>query len=130
MTMRFLIVIVATLSITAASARGHQGPSPRVIHIVAERFTFTPARVTVDEGANVEIRLTSEDTAHGFRLVGPGDINIEIPKRGRGDVRVPIDTSQPGTYTFECSRICGAGHGFMHGTLQVKARTPGTGNQR
>jgi cytochrome c oxidase subunit 2 len=126
-----LVGIALILLATVGSARGHQAsPSPRVIHMVAERFSFNPANVTVDEGANVELRLTSEDTAHGFRLVGLGNINIEIPKRGRGDIRVALDTSRPGTYTFECSRICGAGHGFMHGTLHVKASGKATGAPR
>ena len=63
------------------------------------------------------------DTAHGFKLAGPHNIDVEIPKRGRGDRRVVFTPSEVGTYTFECSRICGAGHGFMRGTIHVKART-------
>jgi len=125
-----VITIALAVLATAVSVGGHQtAPAPRVIHIVAERFSFTPAHVTVDQGASVEIRLSSEDTAHGFRLIGPGDINVEIPKRGRGEVRVPLDTAQPGTYTFECSRVCGAGHGFMRGTVLVKAREKASGIQ-
>jgi cytochrome c oxidase subunit 2 len=90
--------------------------------IVAERFVFSPSEVVVVEGTLVELRLTSEDTAHGFRLVGPGDIDVEIPKRGRGDVRVMFEASRPGEYRFECSRICGAGHDFMRGTIRVTPR--------
>ena len=106
-----------------AAASGDQGSPPRVIHVVAERFVFTPSEITVEEGDVVELRLTSEDTSHGFRLSGPGDVNVEIPKRGRGDIRVMFEAKQPGAYTFECSRVCGAGHNFMRGTLRVKART-------
>ena len=106
-----------------AAASGDQGSPPRVIHVVAERFVFTPSEITVEDGEVVELRLTSEDTSHGFRLSGPGDVNVEIPKRGRGDIRVMFEARQPGAYTFECSRICGAGHSFMRGTLRVKART-------
>ena len=40
----------------------------RTIHIVAERFFFTPARIVVKQGSVVELILTSEDTDHGFRL--------------------------------------------------------------
>jgi cytochrome c oxidase subunit II len=105
-------------------ASGHQDPSasPKVIHVVAERFVFTPSEITVDEETVVELRLTSEDTSHGFRIIGPGDINVEIPKRGRGDIRVMFAAHEPGEYTFECSRVCGAGHNFMRGSLRVKAR--------
>ena len=110
---------------TAALTSGHQaaGPQAKVIHVSAERFVFTPSEITVEQGTLVKLRLTSEDTSHGFRLLGPGDVNVEIPKRGRGDIRVMFEAKEPGDYTFECSRICGAGHNFMRGTLRVKART-------
>ena len=114
-------------------AAGHQETAEpgRVIHVVAERFVFTPSEITVDEGAIVELRITSEDTSHGFHLIGPGNINVEIPKRGRGDIRVRFEAKEPGQYTFECNRVCGAGHNFMRGTLRVKplgrASSPGGG---
>jgi cytochrome c oxidase subunit 2 len=103
---------------------GHQdpSPSPRVIYVTAERFVFTPSEITVDEESVVELRVSSEDTSHGFRIIGPGNINVEIPKRGRGDIRVTFEAHEPGEYIFECSRVCGAGHNFMRGTLRVKAR--------
>ena len=114
-------------------AAGHQETpprAPRVIAIVAERFVFTPSEITVDEGTVVEFRLTSDDTSHGFHLIGPGGIDVEIPKRGRGDVRVTFEAREPGEYIFECSRICGAGHNFMRGSLRVKARGAAAGDGR
>ena len=109
---------------TAGALGGYQDrPPDRVVHVVAERFAFTPSEITIDEGARVQLRITSEDTTHGFRLIGPGAINVEIPRRRRGDARIDLEISQPGTYVFECSRICGAGHGFMRGTLRVRARS-------
>lgn len=112
----------------AALASGHQDPSRpvKVVHVVAERFVFTPSEITVEAGTLVELRLTSEDTNHGFRLVGPGSIDVEIPKRGRGDIRVTFEATEPGSYTFECTRVCGAGHDFMRGTLRVRRARPAT----
>ena len=107
---------------TGSAARGGQQAAPRVVRIVAERFVFTPSEITVDEGESVELRISSDDTDHGFRLNGPGGIDVEIPKRGRGEVTVPLGALEPGAYTFECSRICGAGHTFMRGTIRVRAR--------
>lgn len=117
-------IVLALILVPGVVPSGHQiaGSPPKVVHVVAERFSFVPPEITVDEGTVVELRITSEDTSHGFRLVGPGDIDVEIPKRGRGDVRVTFDAKEPGTYTFECSRVCGAGHSFMRGTLRVKPR--------
>jgi cytochrome c oxidase subunit 2 len=101
---------------------GTQTAPLRVVNVVAERFSFTPSEVTVEPGTVIEFRLTSEDTSHGFRIIGPGDINVAIPKRGRGDVRVTFTAAEPGRYTFECSRVCGAGHSFMRGTIRVEPR--------
>ena len=46
-------------------------------------------------GAPVEIRLRSDDTDHGFRIVGT-DINVTIPKRGKGVATVTFVPPQPG----------------------------------
>jgi cytochrome c oxidase subunit 2 len=92
-------------------------PARRTVEIVAERFLF----LTVDAGTAIEFRLTSDDTDHGFRIVGT-DINVRIPKRGRGDATVVFTPDAPGDYTFECSHMCGAGHSFMRGQIRVRAR--------
>ena len=91
----------------------------KVISIVAERFTFTPSEVRVKRGTIVEFRLRSDDTNHGFRIVG-SDANVVIPKRGRGDTALTFRADTAGRYTFECSKMCGAGHSFMRGTLIVE----------
>jgi cytochrome c oxidase subunit 2 len=119
-----LLALVALTGVVAAE--GSAGPAvalaevgaqndARVIEITAERFSFTPSEIRVKAGERLEIRLESDDTAHGFHIVGT-DVEIELPKRGRGAATV---TFQPkaGRYTFECSRVCGAGHEFMRGVI-------------
>lgn len=112
-----LALLAACASITAlmwlpaaASAQEVQ-----VVEIRAERFSFNPSEIRVKAGTRLEIRLTSEDTMHGFHILGT-DIDLELPKRGRGTTSV---TFQPmaGRYTFECSKLCGAGHSFMRGVI-------------
>ena len=117
-----LLVLAGTPSRSAGLA---QSPSPRVIEINAERFQFWPSQVIVMEGEDVELRLRSDDTIHGFRIVGVST-NLEIPKRGHG-YAVTRFTGSPGRYTFECNRLCGAGHNFMRGEIIVRsAATRGT----
>jgi cytochrome c oxidase subunit 2 len=87
----------------------------RVVDITAERFSFNPSEIRVKAGTRLEIRLRSEDTTHGFHIVGT-DIDIELPKRGRGLATVTFEP-QAGRYTFECSMLCGAGHSFMRGVI-------------
>jgi len=106
-----------------------QSQPRRVIHIAAERFVFTPSEITVDAGEEVELRLTSDDTAHGFRIGALG-INLVIPKRGRRETSVTFRATEPGRYVFECSRMCGAGHNFMRGVLVVRANTAARATRR
>ena len=91
----------------------------QVVQIVAERFTFTPSRIEVSVGTTVEIHIRSEDTDHGFHIVGGR--NVIIPKRRQGEAVVVFEAVEPGTYRFECSKLCGAGHNFMKGEIIVTA---------
>ena len=116
---RIAILVILSAAVVAPRA---QDPV-RVIKIQAERFAFSPSKVSVAPGEEVEIRLTSDDTAHGFRIDGT-DINIEIPKRGRGEAVVRFKATGDGPYKFECSRMCGAGHHFMRGEIAVKRKDP------
>jgi cytochrome c oxidase subunit 2 len=105
------------LDSTAQAAASQQ--SKVRVDIVAERFRFTPDQIRVRLGATVEFHLESDDTDHGFRIVGT-DVDRIIPKRGRGAIDVPFTPEHAGRYTFECSKLCGAGHEFMHGELIVE----------
>ena len=112
-----LLAVVTALALAAhpAAWRAPQA-KPQVVDIDAERFSFTPSEVRVKADAPVEIRLRSDDTNHGFRILGT-DVNITIPKRGKGTATVTFVPPKPGRYVFECSKVCGAGHAFMRGTL-------------
>jgi heme/copper-type cytochrome/quinol oxidase subunit 2 len=92
---------------------------PRVVKVSAERFAFTPSEIVVEKGAVIEFHLTSEDTDHGFRIVGT-DVDAEIPKRRRGETVVTYTADTPGRFVIECSRPCGAGHTAMRAILVVK----------
>lgn len=109
----------AAVSLLVAVAAPSSQPSRRVIAVSAERFAFTPSRIEVAPGEEVELQIKSADTAHGFRIVGT-DTNVAIPKRGKGARSVVVRLREPGTYTFECSRMCGAGHHFMRGEIVVR----------
>jgi cytochrome c oxidase subunit 2 len=109
-------IVGAFAGSAGAFARAGSQPPAQVVDVTAERFGFTPSEFRVKAGTPVEIRLRSEDTDHGFRILGT-DINIIIPKRGKGTATVKFQPPAAGRYTFECSKLCGAGHSFMRGTL-------------
>lgn len=93
----------------------------REFRIVAERFQFTPSEIEVERGERVRLIFTSEDTTHGVAIAGY-DIREIIPPRGKGETVVEFVADRPGTFTFRCAHLCGAGHAMMRGTLEVGAR--------
>jgi cytochrome c oxidase subunit 2 len=105
--------VVLSMSLVIPGTNAAQ--ESRVVEIAAERFSFTPSEIRVKAGTRLEIRLQSDDTAHGFRIIGT-DVNVELPKRGRGIATVTFEP-KTGRYTFECSQLCGAGHEFMRGVI-------------
>ena len=113
------VTVVSALAVDAAFAQA-QAPERRVIRITAERFSFSPSEIVLDEGEEVEIRLRSDDTSHGFRVAGT-NVKVAIPKRGKGEVSVVFKAERAGRYTFDCHRMCGAGHDFMRGAIEVRS---------
>ena len=124
-----LLISIVTLTVIAVVYAQEAQPAPQeaqTVDVLAERFTFTPSEIKTTVGTTLQIRLESDDTAHGFRILGT-DVNIEIPKRGRGTTTVTFKAEKAGRYTFECSQLCGAGHSFMRGVIVVaEAGAPGS----
>ena len=117
--MRFTTSMAIVLALLMTGANAGSQTQRRVVRVSAERFAFTPSRIVVDAGEEIEMRVSSDDTAHGFRITGTS-VNVVIPKRGRGEVSVTFRAPEPGRYVFECTRMCGAGHHFMRGELLVR----------
>ena len=110
------VVVVGLVAAIGGAAIAARQQKPQVVDISVERFSFTPSEFKVAAGQPVEIRLRSDDTDHGFRILNT-DVNVTVPKRGKGTVTVTFVPPKPGRYAFECSKLCGAGHSFMRGTL-------------
>lgn len=121
-----LLLLIAATTSPGAMSRG-QVQNRRVIEITAERFEFWPSEIVVDQGEEVELRIRSADTIHGFRIAGTGT-NLVVPKRGKGEAVTTFNATTPGRYTIECNRMCGAGHNFMRAVLIV--REPSKGGAR
>jgi cytochrome c oxidase subunit 2 len=113
-----LLVMIAAVAFIIEPSAAARAQSPRAVKISAERFSFTPSEVRVKAGETIEFQLRSEDTDHGFRILDT-EVNVRIPKRGKGTVTATFTPAREGRYTFECSHVCGAGHGFMRGTIIV-----------
>jgi cytochrome c oxidase subunit 2 len=107
--------LILALAPIASSAQERQ---PAAIEVSAERFAFTPSEIRARLGETLTIKLRSDDTDHGFRILDT-DVNVRIPKRGKGTVTVTFKPDREGRFTFECSHVCGAGHAFMRGVIVV-----------
>ena len=118
---RRLVAILALTCAVVVVTRATQAPPPRKVTVEAERFNFSPSRIKIAVGEEIEIHLRSADTSHGFSVEGT-DIDLEIPKRGKGEVVVRYMGMSPGRVAFECNRMCGAGHHFMRGEIVVEAK--------
>ena len=112
------------LLIGAAVTSARQDPvtatAPRVIEVVAKRFTFEPARIEVADGERVRLQVTSADGVHGLQIK-TFRVNKLIPRGGK-PVTIDFVATGPGTYEILCSEECGDGHESMTGTLVVVAK--------
>lgn len=113
------LIYAVLLVIAAAPLGSSQDRERKIVRVTAERYTFSPSQIKVKRGTEIEFRLQSDDTNHGFRILG-SRINLIIPKRGRGEITAIFRADTPGRYTFECSKMCGAGHSFMRGLIIVE----------
>ena len=115
---RFCMPLIV-LAVAMSQVPGVASQAPTIINVSAERFAFTPGEIVVARGTTIEFHLTSDDTDHGFKIVGT-DVNVEIPKRRRGETVVKYVADMAGEFVIECSRPCGAGHTAMKAILKVK----------
>ena len=112
-----MIAVAATVLAPSSNWAGAQ--ERHIVEIVAERFAFTPSEIRVPVGTTLELRVRSDDTMHGFRIVGRS-VNLTVPKRRQGEAVVLFEANEVGRFRFECSRLCGAGHNFMQGQIVVE----------
>jgi mono/diheme cytochrome c family protein len=78
---------------------------------------WNPADIKVAAGKPLTLRLTSADVMHGFAV---GRLDIPAVDIYPGEVtEIELVFDEPGTYTYYCTRWCGANHWRMRGTIEV-----------
>ncbi len=117
---RRLTLAVGSLLIGAgAGALGvAAAPPPKVIKVVARKFTYTPNRITLTKNVPVVFELTTADVLMGFSLPDFGTrADIEPGKV----TKLEFTPDKVGTFAFLCDIFCGSGHESMNGTITVVA---------
>ena len=93
-------------------------PKPRVIAVVARKFSYEPAEITLKLNEPVLFELTTADVVMGFSVPDFGVRATIVPGQKTSLAMTPNKT---GEFTFLCDVFCGSGHENMEGTLRVVA---------
>jgi cytochrome c oxidase subunit 2 len=109
-----LVVVVAASFYTARPVRAQA--APKRIEVVAKRFAFEPAEITLKSGQPVVLVLKSTDVAHGLRF---RELNLDVKVDKGGTSELPFTPGKTGDFVGHCSVFCGSGHGAMTLTMHV-----------
>ena len=114
------LLVYAGVAAAPSPARARQAAEPRVIEVVAKRFTFVPSRIEVTEGDTVRLVVRSADGMHGVQIK-KFRVSEEIP-RGETPISIEFTANAVGEFDIACSAFCGKGHEEMRGKLVVLPR--------
>ena len=107
-----LLVVMAAIG----AYPGNGSTEPQKVEVVAKRFAFEPAEITVKKDQQVTLDVSTEDVAHGL-VINELGIRTEV-KKGKSS-EVTFTPKQVGTFVGKCAHFCGAGHGSMALTIHV-----------
>ena len=135
------ILFLAALGLPEFYIKNTKGNKTHIIEITAEKYGYTPGRITVNKGDTVILKPTSKDVTHGFLLDGypveftikQGGIAFQKYQWKDDDGKVHTDwdkvnevefvADRAGKFIFRCTQVCGNLHPFMTGELIVTPNT-------
>jgi cytochrome c oxidase subunit 2 len=108
----------AATSTPAASSGASASPaadgSAQAITLTATNFKYDQAEYKVKKGQPVTITLKEGQGMHGAAIT---EFKVNLKKDGDSATFTP---DKAGTYTIQCSVMCGTGHATMKSTLIVE----------
>jgi cytochrome c oxidase subunit II len=88
------------------------GGQTKEITVTATNFVFDPQAIQLNVGDTVKLTLKNVNGGHGFAIP---DLNVNL-KNGE---TATFTVNKAGTFDYNCSIQCGAGHDNMTGTITV-----------
>jgi heme/copper-type cytochrome/quinol oxidase subunit 2 len=112
----FAILGLILIALTPIPGLEPVQPGEKAFVIEADRYSYSPGVVQVNQGDQVLIKLVSNDVVHGLHIEGY-DLNLTAEPGQTAELSFIAQKS--GTFRLRCSETCGAMHPFMVGKLQV-----------
>lgn len=88
----------------------------RIVKVTAQRFSYTPAEISLRKGVPTVLELSSLDIVMGFSAPDFGVRADILPGRIS---RVRLKPEKTGRFVFHCDIFCGNGHEDMAGVILV-----------
>jgi mono/diheme cytochrome c family protein/plastocyanin len=121
---RLIVLVLASgLGLSALAFRFFSNPGVIEVHAaMPDKGGWLTSNINAQVGEPLTLRLVSDDVVHSFAL-GQSDFQpVDVLPGQPTDVTLTFD--QPGTFTFYCTRWCGADHWRMRGTITVRGDDP------
>lgn len=92
-------------------------PAGETVYILAQQFSFNPAVIHLERGAEYTLAFHATDVMHGVSLIMGGSLaSVLMPGT---TVVVPLRATESGDVQMLCTEYCGLGHNQMVGRIVV-----------
>lgn len=119
----FVALLLVALPLAIVTARRPQSGAITLQATMPQSGGWQPGHLSAHAGRPLRLRLTSGDVMHSFAVAGHDVPPVDVEPGKVAELILTFD--RPGTYTFYCTRWCGADHWRMRGTIEVTAEETG-----